>query len=150
MKSTTQSQFAAFTIEEFIRAFRPDGLGHIRMEDGEGKEVFDVTFEEIVCDRCNCELVQPEDEPFKKVVFVLDGYALCEDCRNATHGEGEDPSLLFSLNTSLAVEALTDYRRWFEGDDEADAAMRKKIDRAIFYFQQVKGGNFENGKRKRQ
>ena len=117
MKSTTQSQFAAFTIEEFIRAFRPDGLGHIRMEDGEGKEVFNVTFEEIVCDLCNCELVQPEDEPFKKVVFVLDGYALCEDCHNTTHGEGEDPSLSFSLNTSLAVEALADYRRRFEGDD---------------------------------
>ena len=51
------------------------------MDDGQGKEVFDITFEEIVCDICNCEIVQPEDDPLKKVVFVLEGYALCEECR---------------------------------------------------------------------
>ncbi len=90
MKSTTQSQVMAFSVEEFIRAFRPDGLGHIRMEDGEGEEVFDVTFEEIVCDICNCEMVQPEDDPLKKVVFVLDGYALCEECRERIR-EDESP-----------------------------------------------------------
>ena len=87
MKSTTQSQVMAFTVEEFVRAFRPDGLGHIRIEDGEGGEVSDITFEEIVCDLCNCEVVQPEDDPFKKVVFVLDGYALCEECRKRIRGD---------------------------------------------------------------
>jgi len=90
MKSTTQRQIMAFSVEEFIRAFRPDGLGHIRMEDGEGDEVFDITFEEIVCDLCNCEMVQPEDDPLKKVVFVLDGYALCEECRERIR-EDESP-----------------------------------------------------------
>ena len=90
MKSTTQSQVMAFSVEEFIRAFRPDGLGHIRMKDGEGEELFDVTFEEIVCDICNCEMVQPEDNPLKKVVFVLDGYALCEECRERIR-EDESP-----------------------------------------------------------
>ena len=90
MKSTTQSQITAFSVEEFIRAFRPDGLGHIRMEDGEGEEVFDSTFEEIVCDLCNCEIVQPEDDPLKKVVFVLDGYAICEECRERIR-EDESP-----------------------------------------------------------
>ena len=90
MKSTTQSQFMAFSVEEFIRAFRPDGLGHIRMEDGDGEEVFDITFEEIVCDLCNCEIVQPEDDRLKKVVFVLDGYAVCEECRERIR-EDESP-----------------------------------------------------------
>ena len=74
------SDLTTFTIKEFIRAFRPDGLGHIRMEDGEGNEQFDVAFNEIVCDICNCEIIRPEAEPLKKVVFVLDGYALCESC----------------------------------------------------------------------
>jgi hypothetical protein len=90
MKSTTQSQFMAFSVEEFIHAFRPDGLGHIRMEDDEGEEVFDIPFEEIVCDICNCEMVQPEGDPLKKVVFVLDGYALCEECRERIR-EDESP-----------------------------------------------------------
>ena len=90
MKSTTQSQFMAFSVAEFIGAFRPDGLGHIRMEDEEGEEVFDIPFEEVVCDICNCEMVQPEDDPLKKVVFVLDGYALCEECRERIR-EDESP-----------------------------------------------------------
>ena len=149
MTGATQNRSMAFTTEEFIRAFRPDGFGHIGMQDGEGKGVFDIPFEEIICDVCNGEIVQPEDEPLKKVVFVLDGYALCEDCNNARQGEeqdAQDPSL--SLNAELVVEALTDYRRWYDGADEGDTAMRRNIDRAIFLIQQVKGGDLRNGKRK--
>jgi len=28
-------------------------------------------------------------------------------------------------------EALNDYRRWFEGDDESDVASREQIDKAL-------------------
>jgi len=127
---------AAFTAKEFIRAFRPDGKGHITIEDGAGSEVSDVSFDEIVCDLCNAELIQPKDEPNKKIVFVLDGYALCHECRESVAREGESP-LHAHPNTELVIEALEDYRRWFDGADDADTEKRGAIELTI---QRLKGG----------
>ena len=110
MKGTTASRPMALTTEEFIRAFRPDGLGHIRMEDDDGTELFDVAFDEIICDICNCQMVQPEEEPLKKVVFVLDGYALCEDCMHLIE-EGRDDPLPFIFTGRRSRNAFKARRR---------------------------------------
>ena len=101
----------ALTLEDFIKVYRPDGLGHIVIDDFEGKST-DISFSEVVCDICNAEIIQPEDDPYRATVFVLDGYALCEKCMHTAEDEGEEPSLL--------IEALEDYRRWFDGDDPSD------------------------------
>jgi hypothetical protein len=42
------------------------------------------------------------------------------------------------LNTDLIIEALEDYRRWFDGDDESDIEKRRSIDLAIQQVREVK------------
>lgn len=64
-----------YTLAEFIKEIRPDGLGHIIVEDT------DIPFEEVICDFCNDEIRQPDEEPAKKVVFVEDNWAACDKCR---------------------------------------------------------------------
>jgi len=90
MRAMTEIQ--GYTVPEFIATFRADGLGHIVVEVGE--DVTDISFPEILCDLCNDEITQPEEEPFQKVVFVLDGYALCECCHRRIREE-ENSSLHF-------------------------------------------------------
>lgn len=92
------NEVQAYTLEDFIRSFRPDGLGHIIIEDFEGI-ASGIAFEEVVCDLCNVEIVQPEEKPFKPVIFLTDGCGLCEDCMQRMEDEGEKPSLPFSLLT---------------------------------------------------
>ena len=64
-----------YTIEEFIRATRADGLGHIYVDgvDCGGMR-------EVLCDCCGEQIVQPEDNPGKLVVFLLLNRAWCRDC----------------------------------------------------------------------
>ena len=64
-----------YTVDEFIRATRPDGKGHIYLD---GKEI--AAFEEVLCDLCNAEIIQPEDNPDEPVVFCLPGVAWCRAC----------------------------------------------------------------------
>ncbi|MFA5858422.1 MAG: hypothetical protein WC955_05095 [Elusimicrobiota bacterium] len=72
-----------YTLKEFITKTRPDGKGYI-MLDGE----LIAEFTEVVCDSCNAEITQPENEPDKKVVFMPDEYhAWCEDCFSKYGGE---------------------------------------------------------------
>jgi len=68
----------SYTVNEFVKEFRPDGKGHIKFEDGT-----DIAFDEIVCDLCNAELTQPKDKPNEKVVFVLDSYGMCKECADS-------------------------------------------------------------------
>lgn len=64
-----------YTVEEFIRATRPDGLGHIYFN---GEHIAE--FEEVICDCCNADIVQPEDKPKEMVVFCVPGAAWCNKC----------------------------------------------------------------------
>lgn len=78
------TEFIGYTVSEFMKKFRPDGKGHIshiRFDDG-GK---DITFDEIVCDVCNKEIVQSSDMNEKVIWFTEDSkgsgkWALCSDC----------------------------------------------------------------------
>ena len=40
-----------YTVSEFIKATRPDGLGHIELD---GKKI--ASFPEVLCDFCNAEI----------------------------------------------------------------------------------------------
>ena len=64
-----------YTLEEFIRATRPDGLGHIYVD---GMDCGGMS--EVLCDCCNAELFQPEDNPEELVVFCIPGAAWCKGC----------------------------------------------------------------------
>lgn len=64
-----------YTVEEFIRATRPDGLGHIYVDDVDCGGM-----SEVLCDCCNAEIVQPENSPGELVVFCIPGAAWCKDC----------------------------------------------------------------------
>lgn len=68
-------EVACYTVEEFIKATRPDGLGHIRFN---GELI--ASFEEVICDCCNANIVQPEDRPFELTVFAIPGAAWCKEC----------------------------------------------------------------------
>ena len=65
-----------YTLKEFIKLYRPDGKGHIVVEDA------DIAFDEVVCDSCNALITQPEDEPDRKVIYVDEGWGVCENCYN--------------------------------------------------------------------
>ena len=85
MTQATKAKAVGYTVAEFIAAFRPDGMGHIVVEcDG---EVTDIAFDEILCDLCNRQISQPEEDPFRRVVFVLDDFALCEQCKERVEEE---------------------------------------------------------------
>ena len=77
MEKTTikGDEVVKYTVEEFIRATRPDGLGHIYFN---GEHI--AAFEEVICDACNANLVQPEDKPEEFVVFSLLDRAWCKKC----------------------------------------------------------------------
>lgn len=64
-----------YTVQEFIAATRPDGLGHIYFN-----EEHIAAFEEVICDCCNAEIVQPEDRPDEPTVFAIPGAAWCREC----------------------------------------------------------------------
>ena len=64
-----------YTLDEFIKATRPDWFGHIYLDD-----VAIAAFEDVLCDCCNAEITQPEDEPHKHVVFCLLDRAWCKKC----------------------------------------------------------------------
>ena len=68
-------EVSKYTVAEFIRATRPDGKGHIYLDGDEIAE-----FEEVICDCCNAEIIQPEDKPDELVVFCLPGVAWCKEC----------------------------------------------------------------------
>ena len=64
-----------YTVAEFIKATRPDGLGHIYFN-----EEHIAAFEEVICDCCNADIVQPEDMPEAPAVFAIPGAAWCQEC----------------------------------------------------------------------
>ena len=68
-------ELVKYTVEEFIRATRPDGLGHIYVDavDCGGMR-------EVLCDSCNKEVIQPENEPDKPMVYVSADRAWCREC----------------------------------------------------------------------
>jgi hypothetical protein len=68
-------EVTAYTVEEFIRATRPDGLGHIYFND---EHI--AAFEEVICDCCNAEIEQPEDNPEALAVFAIPCAAWCKRC----------------------------------------------------------------------
>lgn len=70
-----------FTLDEFIKATRPDGLGHIYFN---GEHV--IGFKEVICDRCNAEITQPENRMNELVVFSLLDQAWCRKCFETWEG----------------------------------------------------------------
>jgi len=68
-------EVTCYTVNEFIKATRPDGLGHIWFND----ELI-ASFKEVLCDLCNAPLVQPEDRPDELMVFAIPGAAWCREC----------------------------------------------------------------------
>jgi hypothetical protein len=73
-----QLNFKSYTVKEFIEEYRSNtgGMGYIKVSDESP-----IFFNEIVCDSCNDEITQDKKNSEKKVIFVCDGYALCENCR---------------------------------------------------------------------
>jgi len=67
-----------YTLREFIRATRPDGLGHIYVD---GVDCGGMS--EVLCDCCGNEIIQPEDKPEELVVFCIPGFAWCKECFEA-------------------------------------------------------------------
>ena len=65
----------SYTVKEFIRATRPDGFGHIYVD---GLDCGGMS--EVLCDSCNKEILQPEDEPGKLVVHLWENMAWCQEC----------------------------------------------------------------------
>lgn len=65
----------SYTLAEFISATRPDGKGYIFFNEEKIAE-----FEEVLCDCCNAQIVQPDNEPDKLVVHVLANNAWCTRC----------------------------------------------------------------------
>jgi len=66
----------SYTLKEFIEAERPDGKGHIAVNGN------DISFDEVLCDVCNKVIVQPENDPDKKVIWIEDTWGLCEECKD--------------------------------------------------------------------
>ncbi len=64
-----------YTVDEFIRATRPDGKGYIYLD---GEKIAE--FEEVICDCCNADIIQPEDQPDELMVFCIPGMAWCRKC----------------------------------------------------------------------
>jgi len=64
-----------YTVEEFIRATRPDGQGHIYLD---GQLI--ASFEEVLCDFCNARIDQPQVAPRALMVFSLMDRAWCREC----------------------------------------------------------------------
>jgi hypothetical protein len=78
------SDTKGLTVSEFRKYYRKDknGKGHISFDGAN-----DILFDEIVCDICNAEILQPEGEPDKKVVFVDEKNAYCERCKDDDKGK---------------------------------------------------------------
>jgi hypothetical protein len=70
-----------YTVKEFKEKYRPDGKGHQIIGD------HDTPFDEVVCDICNAEIVQPENEPDKKVIWMDSVGAYCENCKDDEAGK---------------------------------------------------------------
>lgn len=79
------------TKNEFIKKFRPDGLGHIGFqtlnEKGEPEDIWEETFDEVLCDKCNADITQPINEDGKidedkKTIFLDTDFdtIMCWDC----------------------------------------------------------------------
>ena len=68
----------SLTIQEFIRKFRPQGYGIISVGDEQQQNI--IKFQEIICDSCNAEITQLKEDLNKKMVFVVDTDAYCEEC----------------------------------------------------------------------
>ena len=75
MVVSIDEETVGYTLAEFVKATRPDGKGYIYLDGAKIAE-----FEEVVCDSCNADIVQPEDQPDKQVVFVYADRAWCEEC----------------------------------------------------------------------
>ena len=65
----------SYTMKEFLNIYRRDGYGYIKVADYEP-----IKFKEVICDICNYEILEDNNNKNKKVVFILDDYALCEKC----------------------------------------------------------------------
>ena len=74
---TKKPKFEEYTIKEFMEEYRPDGYGHIKVCD-----YAPIYFKEIICDICNMEITEDPINKEKKVIFLLDTYALCSCCMN--------------------------------------------------------------------
>ena len=64
-----------YTVDEFISATRPDGLGHIYVD---GVDCGGMS--EVLCDCCNANILQPEEKPDALLVFSIPGAAWCTEC----------------------------------------------------------------------
>ena len=74
-KIMKEEEVVSYTVAEFTMATRPDGKGYIFLD---GEKIAE--FEEVICDCCNAEIVQPEDDPEKLVVHVIANNAWCDKC----------------------------------------------------------------------
>lgn len=77
-------EVASYTVAEFIKGTRPDGMGHIYFD---GEEI--AAFDEVICDLCNKDIVQPADKPEELVVHEFAGMAWCGECFERWRNEKE-------------------------------------------------------------
>ncbi|MEI6166658.1 MAG: hypothetical protein WCS52_05645 [bacterium] len=74
-RNEEKEEVVSYTVDEFIKATRPDGFGYMYLN---GKEI--AAFIEVLCDACNAEITQPKSEPEAKLVHVFANRAWCSDC----------------------------------------------------------------------
>jgi hypothetical protein len=63
----------------WVKAFRPDGLGHIVISGG-SEPPHDIVFSEIVCDACNADAGADQADGSEGLIFYDGVDSLCEAC----------------------------------------------------------------------
>jgi hypothetical protein len=73
-----------YKFSEWMRAFRPDGLGRIsvgaQQEDGTWATAYQSSFTEVICDFCNAEIPPKDEDEKESVLFASSSYAICAGC----------------------------------------------------------------------
>lgn len=73
-----------YTLTEWMKTFRPDGVGRIIIEASGQRDV--IEFSEIVCDRCNADAA-PEHQVGDEPQLYFDGRdTLCAACGREAAG----------------------------------------------------------------
>jgi hypothetical protein len=67
--------FEKLLFSEWMKRFRPDGIGRIIV--GASKPI---EFTEVVCDFCNDEILPQKEDGTENEVFYTDGYSVCKSC----------------------------------------------------------------------
>lgn len=89
---------------EWMRTFRPDGLGHIVIDDGENPPE-DIAFNEIVCDGCNGDAGDDHADGSPGRIFYDGSDSLCEACGAKAEAQERQRRELEAVRKTLREES---------------------------------------------